>query len=210
MPNINGFVTIINSKIGCGYVLGSQGQIMSEKLLNVLKYNYSLASREANYNVALKWIGKQCFDCSGLIIWTLQQLNILKSTEDYVAHDIYYKLCEPVNKADLIAGDLCFVYDKSKKKIVHVGVYVGNSQVVHARGTSYGVVKTGVLPYFGMYGRLKCFEQEEEDSMTVKEFQAIRKIEADGIVGKQTITEFLKVAEDYYRMKQILSDLVKE
>ena len=109
MSNKNNFLQLIQSKIGCGYVLGSQGQIMTDKLLNVLKYNYPKDRVDANYKVALKWIGQICFDCSGLVIWTLQQLNILTSNQDYSASGIYSNLCTPIKKEELKAGDLVFV-----------------------------------------------------------------------------------------------------
>lgn len=173
MYSIDTFINIIkskapvNGKVICGYVLGAQGQIMTKEIIEQLikwtggdrsKYYFNGYSAE-------DWIGYQCFDCSGLIIWTLQQMDILKPNEDYTAHNIYVHLCIPINKSELKAGDLCFVKDGNK--ITHVGVYIGNGQVVHARGTKYGVVTTEILPYFNVFGRLKYFVSEVGDMLEV-------------------------------------------
>lgn len=154
------FLTIIKSKLGCGYVLGSQGETMTQALWdNTFKYNYEVAERDKFYKLAKQWFSKQCFDCSGLIIWTLQQMGLLKKSQDYIAHNIYHVLCTDVKKADLVAGDLCF-HKQDSGNISHVGIYIGNNQVLHARGTAYGVVITGLLSTFNTFGKLKLLKQE--------------------------------------------------
>lgn len=204
---LNDFINIINSKIGCAYIWGGQNDeiLTKEKLQWFINkfgrnhYYYSTYSAE-------KWIGKQgYYDCSGLVVYTLQKLGFINS--DYSASGIYSNLCTPIKKAELKAGDLVFV--KGNTGITHIGVYVGNNRVTHARSCFYGVCQTALFDSFNTFGRLKFFKQEEEEDndMTVKEFQALRKIEVDNVVGNQTISEFLKVAEDYYKMKQILKDL---
>lgn len=158
MSNLSEFLSITKSKVGCGYVFGAQGQIMTQALWDsTYKYNYDADEREKYYALAKQWFGKQCFDCSGLIIWTLQQLKLLTVSQDYIAHNIYHKLCTAITEADLVAGDLCF-HKQDSGNISHVGIYIGNDQVLHARGTAYGVVVTGMLDTFNLFGRLTLIQ----------------------------------------------------
>ncbi len=41
-----------------------------------------------------------------------------------------------------IPGTFVFMYDKTKARLVHVGIFVGNGDVIESRGGDYGVVKT--------------------------------------------------------------------
>lgn len=149
------FILLVIAQIGCGYVLQAQGEILTPELLmkfienNGRKYYYFIS-----YS-AEKWFGKICYDCSGLIIWALQKMGVLSNIQDYNADNIYKKLCKPISKSELKRGDLCF-QDKDGVK-VHVGMYVGNNRVVHARGTNYGVVETSLFSSFNTFGRLICF-----------------------------------------------------
>lgn len=87
------YLELAKSKIGCGYVYGPQGQTMTAALLNTListfgivHYEFHNSSGSVNAN---KWIGKQCFDCSGLIVWILQQMGLIKANQDYMAAALY-------------------------------------------------------------------------------------------------------------------------
>ena len=161
MSMISDFTDLITSRVGCGYAYGSQGEIMTQDRLNQLVKQFGREHYFGTDKNASQWVGKQCFDCSGLVVWALQQMTILKPAEDYAAQGIYEKLCIPSTREGLKPGDLCFVKGGSKDRIDHVGIYAGNNQVVHARGTKYGVVKTGVLPYFGLFGQLKALSVDE-------------------------------------------------
>jgi len=155
------FLSIIAPKVGCGYVFGSQGETMTKERLSQLVKTFGRDHYYGTDKNADIWLGKQCFDCSGLIVWTLIQMGLLKKTEDYTANSLFSSLCKPVDKASLKAGDLCFVKSAGAKSIEHVGVYMGDGQVVHARGTKYGVVKTAVLPYFNVFGRVNMLQVDD-------------------------------------------------
>lgn len=157
MGKLNEFVDLINSKIGQGYVWGGQNDdlLTKEKLDNLV----NIFGREHYYfdgYSAEKWIGKEYYDCSGLIVYALAKLGLI--TSDYSADGLYYSLCIPISKDDLKIGDLCF--RKSGNSIVHVGMYAGNNLVTHARGTAYGVVQTEIFDSFNLFGRLKFFANE--------------------------------------------------
>lgn len=73
-------------------------------------------------------IGKRGYDCSGLTYSLyLSQLNIKlnRSSRDQVRNG------NDVKKTDLIPGDLVF-FKTSGKKIGHVGLYIGDGNMIHA------------------------------------------------------------------------------
>lgn len=181
------FIRIIKSKIGCGYAWGSQGEVLTKGNLDALIKLYGISHYKTSAYDASQWIGKQCFDCSGLIVWALMQLGLIQS--DYTAAGLY-GLCQPVRKAELQPGDLCFWKDSS---ITHVGVYTGSNKVVHARGTPYGVQETDVFSSFTIFGRLKCLTADTISSDTIKEFQRKNGLAADGIVGPKTLAKAREV-----------------
>lgn len=154
----NKFLELLHSKLGCGYVYGSQGEIMTKSIINALSEKFGRSHYYFDGYSAEKWLGKQCFDCSGLIVWALQQLGLIRT--DLTA-DGLYQLCEPLQKAKLVPGDLAFYQNASGYKN-HVGVYIGNNRVIHARGTDYGVVETELFQNFTAFGRLKVFPAEQE------------------------------------------------
>ena len=141
---IDKFIELINSKIGCGYVFGSQGETMTQERLNVLIKQQGITHYHlANGVKAEKWLGKQCFDCSGLVLWCLIQLGILPKDTDTTAQGLYNSYCVPITKEQLKQGDLVFIKG-SKGTIGHVGMYNGNAKTVEAYGTAKGVVQGDV------------------------------------------------------------------
>ncbi len=165
MSNSQNFIDLVSSKIGCGYVWGGQGQILTQDVLNQLINTYG---REHYYfddgTTAEKWLGYQVFDCSGLIVWTLQKIGLIIG--DYNT-DGLLSLCEQLSSMDeLQAGDLLFKGDSSSTD--HVGIYVGSGYTIHARSTAVGVVKTSWEDYnkWSMYGRLNSLQGGDTDMFT--------------------------------------------
>jgi cell wall-associated NlpC family hydrolase len=72
------FVSLVESKVGCGYVWGGQGEILTKQRLNELinAYGRSHYIKAGEYD-ASTWIGRQVFDCSGLVVWALQQMGLI-------------------------------------------------------------------------------------------------------------------------------------
>ena len=67
------------------------------------------------------------FDCSGLINYSYQQvgLTVPRTTRQL------YKAAKPISKSQLKAGDLVF-FRINRRKISHVGLYLGNNRFLHA------------------------------------------------------------------------------
>lgn len=159
MNRLQEFIGIVNSKLGEGYVYGGQNdnpltKDALAKLVNTFGRDHYYFS---NYS-AEKWLGKQYYDCSGLIVYTLRKMGLISKTADYSAQGFFTKLCTPIAAAQLRVGDLCF--NKTTSGIVHVGIYMGNNKVTHARGTYYGVVNTTLFNSFNTFGRLNYFANE--------------------------------------------------
>ncbi len=87
--------------------------------------------------------GPGSFDCSGLMVYAYKQVGIsLPRTSN-----AQYGAGSAVSKGDLRPGDLVFYYGS----LSHVGMYIGNGQIVHAANPRSGVVVAGLdsMPYVG-------------------------------------------------------------
>ncbi len=99
--------------------------------------NRSGATPEQVISIAKSMIGVQYryggntpktgFDCSGLVYFSYLQVGItLPRTSS-----AQYKASKPVSKKSIRRGDLLF-FRIHRRKISHVGIYLGNNQFVHA------------------------------------------------------------------------------
>ena len=75
------------------------------------------------------------FDCSGLIQYVFQQngISLPRTTTEQVKTGIY------VSKSNLQPGDLVFLQNTYRQGVSHVGIYIGDGQMIHA-SSSKGVV----------------------------------------------------------------------
>lgn len=80
--------------------------------------------------------GPNSFDCSGLVHYVFGQNGI---STPRVSRD-QYKFGKSISKSNLQPGDLIFSSTSSNKTVNHVGIYVGNGQMIHAPNSN-GVVK---------------------------------------------------------------------
>jgi peptidoglycan DL-endopeptidase CwlO len=87
--------------------------------------------------------GPSAFDCSGLTMMAWRQAGIS------LPHSSSAQMSSgtPVSESQLQPGDLVFYYSP----VSHVGMYIGNGQIVNAENPSVGVKITGVnsMPYAG-------------------------------------------------------------
>ena len=87
--------------------------------------------------------GPDAFDCSGLTMmaWAQAGVSLPHSSGAQMGSGT------PVSLSELQPGDLVFYYSP----VSHVGIYIGNGQIVHAANPSTGVQITGVtsMPYSG-------------------------------------------------------------
>ena len=87
--------------------------------------------------------GPSAFDCSGLTMmaWAQAGVSLPHSSSAQMGSG------SPVSQSDLQPGDLVFYYSP----VSHVGIYIGNGQIVHASNPSTGVQVSPVfsMPYSG-------------------------------------------------------------
>lgn len=75
------------------------------------------------------------FDCSGLVQYVFNQsgINLPRTTTEQVQVGTY------VSKSNLQPGDLVFLQNTYRQGVSHVGIYIGDGQMIHA-SSSKGVV----------------------------------------------------------------------
>lgn len=87
--------------------------------------------------------GPAAFDCSGLTMmaWAQAGVSLPHSSSGQMSSGT------PVSSSELAPGDLVFYYSP----VSHVGMYIGNGQIVHAANPSSGVEVVDVMsmPYSG-------------------------------------------------------------
>ncbi len=186
LNRLQDFISIVNSKLGSGYVFGGQSdQPLTREVLNALVKQYGRSHYYFSNYSAERWLGMQFYDCSGLVVYTLRKMGLIPKGADYSAQSLYTQLCKPLQRAQLRQGDLCF--NKTSTGIVHVGVYMGNNKVTHARGTFYGVVNTIMFNSFNTFGRLKYFEGVEPEVQVTIEKSQKKAISSTSIYEKMSM-----------------------
>lgn len=166
ISEVDRFLAWIAVQIGCLYVWGAQGQKMTAALIRRLEkssINYSRALAQYNKHVEN---GETliAYDCSGLIVKYLMDRELI--SYDTSANGLYTSQCTVLTESNLRAGDLVFKKSRTSGRIYHVGVYMGDGTVVHAKGRDDGVIcerfeKAG----WNRFGRLKALGECEAASV---------------------------------------------
>ena len=129
---------------GWGYVWGTFGNLLTEDALisKIEQYPEGVGSVEGF--IRANWLGRRTTDCVGLIKsygWYEPETDTIEygshGMPDYSANQMYYVAAEsgPISTIPDIPG-IAVWHDG------HIGVYIGNGEVIEAMGTYYGVVKT--------------------------------------------------------------------
>lgn len=140
MKQASEFLEFIKAQIGNYYWYGTFGQKASVCLYNDRKAAYPNQYKASDYKEQIA-DPKPCFDCAGLVksLWVYPKYN---AADDLGATGIYGK-CKVKGALDvskLKPGHLVFKgNDKTK---THVGIYIGNDEVIEAKGHAYGVIKS--------------------------------------------------------------------
>lgn len=99
--------------------------------------NQIIANAKKHLGTPYLWGGTspKGFDCSGLVQYVFQQsgIQLPRTTDQQV------KLGTYVSKANLKPGDLVFLQNTYRQGVSHVGIYIGDGQMIHA-SSSKGVV----------------------------------------------------------------------
>ena len=130
-------------RLGTGYVYGTFGQVLTNALLEakIRQYPEKIKDREAF--IRQNWMGKPVQDCVGLIkghLWTNDNGRIsyrFDGIPDLSADGMFNNAKEKGPITTLPETQGLLVWKKG-----HIGVYIGNGEVVESHGTFYGVIKT--------------------------------------------------------------------
>ena len=123
-----------------GYVWGTFGKLLTADLLAKKIQQYPDGVENYQDFIKSHWLGKKTSDCVGLIksyIWFNGTDVMYDGKFDVSADGMYEKAKEkgPISTIPDIPG-ICVW------KNGHIGVYIGNGQVIEAHGTLYGVIQT--------------------------------------------------------------------
>lgn len=131
-----------------GYVYGTIGQVLTEAILKQKQIQYPDKINRYIDFIRKNWLGKRTADCVNLI----KSYFWWNTAKNDVVYDIKYDKYE----GTWMSADEAFAKATEKGDIRtmpdipgicvrfpgHMGVYIGNGEVIEARGTAYGVVKT--------------------------------------------------------------------
>lgn len=129
---------------GWGYVWGTYGNVLTAEAFAAKLTQYP--DGVGNYEDFIRehWVGRRTADCVGLIKsygWYDPETQTIQygshGMPDLGANQMYYTASESgtIDTIPEIPG-LAVWHDG------HIGVYIGNGEVIEAMGTKYGVVKT--------------------------------------------------------------------
>lgn len=129
---------------GWGYVWGTFGTVLTNEAFvsKLAQYPEGVGNYEGF--IREHWLGRRTVDCAGLIksyCWYDGETQTItyaaNGMPDLSANQFYYTAAEsgPISTIPEIPG-LAVWHDG------HIGVYIGNGEVIEAMGTKYGVVKT--------------------------------------------------------------------
>ena len=128
---------------GWGYVYGAQGETYTKSLAEKWRdagrpVPNSGWDRKTYFTVdCAKWFGHRVADCSGGIVWTIQQYN--PTFKDRTADTFKSQFTQSGTIDTLPEIHGLAVWRKG-----HIGVYIGNGYAIEFRGTNYGCVQTAV------------------------------------------------------------------
>lgn len=127
-----------------GYVWGTYGSVLSDSLFDYMLEQYPEGVGNYEDFIRTNWLGRRTADCVGLIKgygWlNPETLTIEYGTNDMPdigANAMYENATEKGNISTMPEVPGLAVWHSG-----HIGVYIGNGEVIEAMGTKYGVVKT--------------------------------------------------------------------
>lgn len=128
MKNNIQLVKFVKTKIGTNYVYGMKGKVMTDFDFKLLITTYPNIIPESDKHK----INTICVDCSGLISWY---------TGKVISSSQFKNQAKKVNDISTIHNAPIGV---AVWRPGHIGVYIGNNEIIEARGHKYGVVKTNI------------------------------------------------------------------
>ena len=141
-----------------GYIWGTAGVMWTEARQKALEKTTD-ENRAMSRKYGSKWIGHMVADCSGMFVWAFKQFDLPMS---HISSNIFVSYCTSNKgrlttalKRTILPGSAVFTGETAGKH-PHVGLYIGNNEVIEAKGTINGVVKSNLTDKkWTFYGELK-------------------------------------------------------
>lgn len=165
MKTNNDIVNYCIKQVGRPYWYGCFGVKGSESVYQAKQKQYpaQYPPKKWTYTSFREGYGQKVHDCAGLVkgaIWSDSPDDpspSYHSSQDYGANK-FYECAEQKGKMDTfidLPGILVFKGNDDKKD--HIGVYVGNSKVIEAKGHAYGVVQSDLSDGWEYWGQCNLF-----------------------------------------------------
>ena len=126
-----------------GYIYGAAGVKWTQAKQNA-------TTNEQAQKYGQKWVGHMVADCSGLFTWAFKELggSMYHGSDTmfrkYTTSSGALKDGKRTDGQTLQPGTAVFVWKEKDGKYGHVGLYVGNGDVIEAASTQKGVIKSKV------------------------------------------------------------------
>lgn len=168
MDRLNEFIAYLNEQIGQPYLWGGQHtKLTKQNYVSVITRKETSAENiesvilfcEKRFEEAAEVL--YGYDCSGLGMYWLQNLKHIYS-HDMSANSMMSQ-CDETDEPK--RG--YWVFRLNNGKATHIGYMVSDTEVIHAKGRKYGVVRERFARnYWHRIGKPKCFEFECEEPET--------------------------------------------
>lgn len=182
--SISDLLSLLDTCVGGQYVIGGQGDRITEDFLaSRLKQKPDAFTEEqikhlskiarSGANSGWRFPEYYAWDCSGLWWWSCNKIGLYAKKTDCTAYITYHLYCTPISKDDLQPGDLVFYQDEDNR-IVHMGIVGRQGYVYESVCVFGGVVKKrtidervyvdkangGIItePAWNVFGRPEIFE----------------------------------------------------
>ena len=133
-------------KIGCGYIYGGSGQLLTEEELIRFKQKFP---GFINVEIDKKWIGKQVFDCSGFVKSAFEQVGIhIYHGATSAWENTNWEIKGEIN--ELPKNRMAILFEEIEGVMIHTGIYLGNGEVVNAK--IEGIVKENLRSTWTHFG----------------------------------------------------------
>lgn len=151
-----------------GYIWGESGDVWT-------RANQAAATREMTVEHGSKWIGRRVADCSGLFVWAYRELGEkIYHGSNTIYNDYTDKTGALYGEVEILPGTAVFQVSKGRR--THIGLYVGDGAVIESRGTKTGVIESD-LSEWDEWGTLKAVDYSgvEPEVVMIDTIKAMRR-----------------------------------